>query len=65
MKSRHERLQEYLASISDERLDAIDARLADPNDPVRTRKVEWRDDPDPFGMNWEWLGGGQGDEPRQ
>ncbi len=47
--------------IPDETCAKIDARLADPNDPVHTRKVEWRDDPDPFGMDWKWAEPSEGD----
>lgn len=50
-----DRFRELLDGISDERLAAIDRKLDDPNS--SPREVAWRDDPDPFGRAWDWLGG--------
>lgn len=55
MKPPWERFHDLLANVSDKDLAEIDSRLADPTDMVHTRKVEWRDDPDPFMMGWEWV----------
>ena len=62
MKTRSERFHEALASISDEELAAIDAKLDDPN--YQPPEVEWRDDPDPFGMDWKWLSESVRESPR-
>jgi hypothetical protein len=56
-KTRSQRFHELMESISDESLDAIDAELeAERNDPnYQPKPVAWRDDPDPFGMDWKWA----------
>jgi len=54
MTSRSERFHELMASLEGDWLDQpIDEKLKDPD--YRPREVEWRDDPDPLGMDWEWL----------
>jgi hypothetical protein len=52
-----ESIEERILGISKERLDAADAELeAERNDPdFEPPAVEWLDDPDPFGMDWDWL----------
>ena len=52
MKTPSERFHELLDGFDEERIAHLEALAADPN---HTRpKVEWRDDPDPFGMDWVW-----------
>ena len=52
LKSRSQRFHELLDGFDEERIAHLEALAADPN---HTRpKVEWRDDPDPFGMDWAW-----------
>jgi len=36
-----------------DRIAAIDPKLNAPS--YRPEPVEWRDDPDPFGLDWEWA----------
>jgi hypothetical protein len=57
MMKRSERLHELMRSFDSETLARLDAELeAKLNDRAgAARKVEWRDDPDPSGMNWEWA----------
>lgn len=53
MKSPSEKFHELLDGFTEERLAAIDKKLDDPNHVPR--EVAWRDDPDPFGRDWDWL----------
>lgn len=55
MKTPHERLGDLLSSLTDERCDAIDREVADPN--YVPEPVGWLDDPDPLGRDWDWLEG--------
>ena len=55
MKSPSEQLDELLDGIGQEQLAAIDRRLEDPS--FRPRAGVFRDDPDPFGREWDWLEG--------
>ena len=50
-----QRFHALLDGISDERLAEIEMKVEDPD--YVLPEVELRDDPDPFGMNWDWLPG--------
>jgi hypothetical protein len=49
----HEAFLALMDSFTPERLAEIDRKLEDPN--YRPREGVFRDDPDPFGRNWDWL----------
>lgn len=48
---------DYFPEFDPALLAEIDAELeAERNDPnFKPPQIAWRDDPDPFGTNWEWL----------
>ena len=46
-------LQAVLDAITPEQIAAVDRKLDDPN--FRPREGVFRDDPDPFGRDWDWL----------
>ncbi len=54
-----ERFHALLDGIGEERLAEIDRKVADPD--YVLPEVELRDDPDPFGIGWDWLPGGAQD----
>ncbi len=57
MTKSFESFEERILSIDAQTLAAIDAELeAERNDPnYQPKPVAWRDDPDPFGMDWKWA----------
>lgn len=55
MKTPPERFRELLEGFGPEDIGEIEKRLAEPSESAR--ETSWRDDPDPFGRDWDWLQG--------
>lgn len=53
MTTPYERLRDLLSSISEEVLDRVDRNLNDPDHVPEP--VEWLEDPDPLGRDWDWI----------